>query len=1007
MSNYKFAQNRYNKPIVFWALNHRLEKEELVRQLRLMKEKNIGGVILHPRSGLLTPYLTNDFFNMISCVIEEAGRLGIDVWLYDEDPYPSGIAGGQIITDYPEYRAQILKYETQSIDPGNFVIMDIPMEKIVGAYAIHRENGKIVEIRNIRSYMGLLRTEWEMEHKYNTYYPTTYTKANPQNRADTFKPFYRLEWQADDREWDIAVFYAVYCGEYWLYPSYTDMLNPDAIKTFINLTYEPYKARFGKYFGNIVKGFFIDEPKYLSEPLPWTDKLPQLLEDRTGYRLEEILIALVFDFKGAEKIRRVFWDVVQDRFLESFPKQIMEWCEKNGLELIGHCSPEEEPVDQVRYTGSITNFMRTMSIPGTDLITYQVGGEKFPILPMGPIHAASAARQWREGHALCETFGVSEWRLKYSDMIWMINWLYSFGIDIFVFHAFMYSADGYRKMDAGPSEFYQNPQWEYFEILAKYIERVTIYMGTINRKVDTAVLYPFDSWEILFNIHHQKALQCRDEFCMVMNALIRSHCQFDFADNRDFEGAEIRNGRLIIGHQNYSSLVIPPLYYLSSKTKRKIEECSRAGIKIYAYFSNESIKNEIEKLAYKAVSIKGSAEEGFEIKGFVCPENEDFKIYGAKTESLLVMNGEKSHWVFNPLFEEVTVSFAFKTEKDMKVEIYNPLTEEKKIYKEKQGCILIPPRCAMIISAVECICMATGNWQTATIKELSGSWHLKTNKRNILRLGEWVMTKFALEDLHGIDFDKNPYTMQPIALGKMQNLSLPADVCYATYVDVNAYDGRLSLLKECSAIEGKWEIYVNGKLVDNWERSYEYDCMTEEADLSLYTIKQDRRLYRKGELNITVKLHAKRERDGLVQPLYLLGDFSVKLNNQESIGAELFNLDNDKIIYTGSWTDQGYPYYSGSATYTQHFELKEKVENSRYYVNAYAFGSAMKVNINKSEPKIVLAEPFTVDITDDVQEGENILNIEIASTPENMFYNFHAPFGLSRPVWIIEEKSVE
>ena len=57
--------NRYSKPIVFWALNHKLEEDELRRQLKEMSDKRVGGVILHPRSGLLTPYLTDEFFEMI------------------------------------------------------------------------------------------------------------------------------------------------------------------------------------------------------------------------------------------------------------------------------------------------------------------------------------------------------------------------------------------------------------------------------------------------------------------------------------------------------------------------------------------------------------------------------------------------------------------------------------------------------------------------------------------------------------------------------------------------------------------------------------------------------------------------------------------------------------------------------------------------------------------------------------------------------------------------------
>ena len=36
-------------PAPFWFLNHKLEKDELVRQIGLMKEQNIKAFFLHPR----------------------------------------------------------------------------------------------------------------------------------------------------------------------------------------------------------------------------------------------------------------------------------------------------------------------------------------------------------------------------------------------------------------------------------------------------------------------------------------------------------------------------------------------------------------------------------------------------------------------------------------------------------------------------------------------------------------------------------------------------------------------------------------------------------------------------------------------------------------------------------------------------------------------------------------------------------------------------------------------
>ena len=89
------------RPAPFWFLNHKLEKEELKRQVKLMHEQGIHAFFMHPRAGLKTPYGSNEWFEMIGCIIEEAERLGMQAWLYDEDPFPSGPAGGRVFLDHP------------------------------------------------------------------------------------------------------------------------------------------------------------------------------------------------------------------------------------------------------------------------------------------------------------------------------------------------------------------------------------------------------------------------------------------------------------------------------------------------------------------------------------------------------------------------------------------------------------------------------------------------------------------------------------------------------------------------------------------------------------------------------------------------------------------------------------------------------------------------------------------------------------------------------------------
>ena len=49
---------------------------------------------MHSRSGLITEYLGDEWFKLINAVADEGARQGMEVWLYYEDRWPSGSAGG-------------------------------------------------------------------------------------------------------------------------------------------------------------------------------------------------------------------------------------------------------------------------------------------------------------------------------------------------------------------------------------------------------------------------------------------------------------------------------------------------------------------------------------------------------------------------------------------------------------------------------------------------------------------------------------------------------------------------------------------------------------------------------------------------------------------------------------------------------------------------------------------------------------------------------------------------
>lgn len=58
-----------------------------------------GGAFLHSRVGLKTEYLGPEWFDLTNAVVDEAARLGMEAYLYDEDRWPSGSAGGMVTVD--------------------------------------------------------------------------------------------------------------------------------------------------------------------------------------------------------------------------------------------------------------------------------------------------------------------------------------------------------------------------------------------------------------------------------------------------------------------------------------------------------------------------------------------------------------------------------------------------------------------------------------------------------------------------------------------------------------------------------------------------------------------------------------------------------------------------------------------------------------------------------------------------------------------------------------------
>lgn len=89
------------RPAVFWSFNDEMEEKHLREQLAGMLEAGVLGGFLHSRVGRVTPYMSEEWMDRIQFCCEQAKELDTHLWLYDEDGFPSGTAGGEVLKENP------------------------------------------------------------------------------------------------------------------------------------------------------------------------------------------------------------------------------------------------------------------------------------------------------------------------------------------------------------------------------------------------------------------------------------------------------------------------------------------------------------------------------------------------------------------------------------------------------------------------------------------------------------------------------------------------------------------------------------------------------------------------------------------------------------------------------------------------------------------------------------------------------------------------------------------
>ena len=523
-----------------WSWNSTLTPEKLTWQIDQMVDKGVYGAFMHVRAGLdesRTPYFSEGFWNGVQASVEHAASVGFKTWIYDEDRWPSGAAGGRTMRANPERNtATGLEHES--------LLLRGPQQK-----ALRFANAKFVIAA--RSLGG--------------------DRIDAKSLIDLSR---QQSWDVPSGEWRLCIFRPTHGGI--PLPNY---INPDTIREFLDNTYEQYAARFGGHFGKTIPGSFFDE--IFNIALAWDPILAERFKKAKGYDLETVL-PLLYHEGGARtvKVRCDYFEVFTKLYEDAWFRQIAEWCERHKLKLTGHTN---ESLRHIKDQGDYFRTWRHAQIPGTDNEDFRY---TFPrtIGAWKPKQLSSVSHLYGKPRAAVEALGGAGWAITLEQTRYGVNMLAVYGMNSFIFHLFHYAMDSPQSMDDWPNSwFYQNPYWKYFKKLADYVRRVSFLGSQGEHVADVAVLYPVEEvWS-----HGMTESPAGGDSALVVrlvDRLVKEQIDCDLVDTDSLvRAAPEADGRARIGAERYRVLLLPAARTVSLAAYRRVLELSRNGMKVIAF----------------------------------------------------------------------------------------------------------------------------------------------------------------------------------------------------------------------------------------------------------------------------------------------------------------------------------------------------------------------------------------------------------------------------------------
>jgi hypothetical protein len=953
-----------------WIWNDMITPQQIRDTLQDLAGQRVKQVFVHARSGLMTPYLSKDWFSLWKLALEEGKKLDMNVWIYDEDTYPSGFAGGLVPEAMPEARGRGLDLKESRTAPKW-------TNNILAVYRIDGEKSEIV------------------------------TDQVKSGRA------------LPDARYVVASIRRAGSSDRYANHPYVDLLYPGVTAKFLETTLEPYRKEFGKEFGVHIPGTFTDEPQIRpAGGLPWTDDLPKQFQLRWGYSLMDNLPSLSLQVGDWRKVRHNYYQTLSELFIERWAKPYYEYCRANNLEFTGHYWDHEWP--------NLTGVPDSMAMyawhqrPAIDCLMNQYSdtGAQFGNIRMVR-ELSSVANQLGKKRTLCEIYGAGGWDLRFEDMKRIGDWLEVLGVNTLDEHLSYISIRGSRKRDHPQSFSYHEPWWEAYHVNEDYFTRVSAALSQgsqINRilvlePTTTAWMYQGDS---------AKLKQIKDSFTKLLNNLEAAQWEYDLADEDILsrEGSVIEKDtlpKLKVAKRAYYQVILPEdLENVNGTTAKLLQEFVESeGILSYLSLPtrvngapSDKLKAEIERRVALPPSTTPGSRTGKHLRKWNAADYaQKLKSYQLTDPTCVITRseGDKGILLHNRrILNDGQILFLANSSLSSSssgsidstlssIEVWDPYTGETKPYaftRNAQGVSAkfnLPPSGSLLLFLTPKTFQPAAIPNTTIAGLAPTTTEIRRLEPNVLTL-DYVDIRAGGQDRTNLYFyqanqfafkqnglARNPWDNTVQFKDDLLKLKFPARSGFAASYWFNIEGIPPQNVVAVIERPDLYTIRCNGLPVTVKEGEWWIDKSFGKVDLSA--------ALRTGANIITVRAEPFTIYHEL-ESIYILGDFNLKP------AASGFTISSAQPMQLGKWNEQGMPFYSEGVAYRQSYKV-DKLEGEYRVALTNWYGSVAKVRVNGYAVGYITAPPWQCDVTKALKPGANTVEVEVIGTLKNTLGPHH------------------